>query len=66
MSVERPNVIYILGDDHRVAQQGGMGHPILQAPMAGSGGVLVPGQREYQALARSKEQGIIVDEDIWR
>ena len=22
MSVERPNVIYILGDDHRVAQQG--------------------------------------------
>ena len=35
-------------------------------PMAGSDGVLVPGQREYQALARSKEQGIIVDEDIWR
>ncbi|HIC69689.1 MAG TPA: hypothetical protein EYO90_09210, partial [Candidatus Latescibacteria bacterium] len=30
--VERPNVIYILGDDHRVAQQGGMGHLNLQTP----------------------------------
>ena len=32
MSVEGPNIIYILGDDHRVEQQGGKGHPILQTP----------------------------------
>ena len=32
MSVEGPNIIYILGDDHRVEQQGGKGDPILQTP----------------------------------
>lgn len=32
MSEQRPNIIYILGDDHRVEQQGCMGHPIVQTP----------------------------------
>ncbi len=29
---ERPNVIYILGDDHRAEQLGCSGHPIVQTP----------------------------------
>ena len=29
---DRPNLIYILGDDHRFEQQGHMGHPIVRTP----------------------------------
>lgn len=29
---DRPNIIYILGDDHRAEQQGCMGHPMLRTP----------------------------------
>jgi len=32
MSDKSPNIIYILGDDHRAGQLGCMGHPILQTP----------------------------------
>jgi arylsulfatase A-like enzyme len=32
MPKEQPNIIYILGDDHRVEQLGCMGHPILRTP----------------------------------
>jgi arylsulfatase A-like enzyme len=29
---ERPNIIYILGDDHRAEQMGCMGHPVINTP----------------------------------
>lgn len=32
MNSNSPNVIYILGDDHRAEQLGSSGHPILQTP----------------------------------
>ena len=32
MSEKRPNVIYILDDDHRAEQLGYRDHPILQTP----------------------------------
>jgi len=43
MPEHRPNIIYILGDDHRVEQQGCMDHPIVRTPNIdglGSEGVL--------------------------
>jgi hypothetical protein len=32
MNSSYPNVIYILGDDHRAEQLGSRGHPLLQTP----------------------------------
>ena len=29
---DKPNIIYILGDDHRAEQMGYMNHPVLQTP----------------------------------
>ena len=31
-AADRPNIIYILGDDHRAEQQGCMGHPMVRTP----------------------------------
>ena len=35
------------------------------APAAGSGGVSLPGQREFESEARCREEGVAVTEEIW-
>lgn len=57
----------LMGEERFVGELGELLDYVSSAePMVGSDGVLVPGQREFQALARSEEQGIVVDEGIWR